>query len=545
MKILQDLKNGKTPPFHTKKTQTRREEQSKEKRKTRRYSIKTELSATFILMIVLVLISNWVINNLFLEKYYILKKQNALVSTYEQLNEIVSEYGLNADMVNESMDNIFGSENISLLVLKQDFTIGLYTNNIDTKLMAGRLYGYLTDLDKSDITVIEESEHYTLQKNMDLESQQEYLEIWGILDNRDAFLMRVPLESIRSNVKISNEFLAYISIAVILMSIFIFSWVSQKITKPIMELTELSKRMAELDFDAKYSSGGNNEIGLLGEHFNKMSETLEMTISELKTANNQLQKDIEQKTQIDEMRKEFLSNVSHELKTPIALIQGYAEGLQECINDDEESRDFYCNVIIDEAGKMNKMVKKLLTLNQLEFGNEKVVMERFDATALIRGVVQSADILAQQKAAKIRFRQANPVHVWADEFKVEEVVTNYVSNALNHVSGEKIIDIKIKIKEDGKVRISVFNTGEPIPEEDLDNIWIKFYKVDKARTREYGGSGIGLSIVKAIMDSFHQKCGVINYENGVEFWFELDGDPESGAVKQPEERESRQKAAHR
>ena len=116
--------------------------------------------------------------------------------------------------------------------------------------------------------------------------------------------------------------------------------------------------MADLDFDAKYTSGGQNEIGQLGEHFNQMSETLERTISELKTANNQLQNDIEEKIQIDEMRKEFLSNVSHELKTPIALIQGYAEGLKECINDDAESRDFYCEVIMDEAAKMNNMVKK-------------------------------------------------------------------------------------------------------------------------------------------------------------------------------------------
>src|SRR5699024_1735590 len=107
------------------------------------------------------------------------------------------------------------------------------------------------------------------------------------------------------------------------------------------------------------------------------------------------------------------------------------------------------------------------------------------------------------------------------EFKVEEVVTNYVSNALNHVDGDKVVDIKIHRNKDTD-RVTMINTGEPILEEDVDKIWIKFYQVDKARTREYGGSGIGLSIVKAIMESFHQKCGVINYDNGVEFWFELD-----------------------
>ena len=316
-------------------------------------------------------------------------------------------------------------------------------------------------------------------------------------------------------------FYIYIGLLVIMISSGAIWFMSKRITKPLLELTEISRRMSNLDFEARYEGGGEDEIGTLGENFNKMSEELEHTISELKTANNELQEDIEQKKQIDEMRKEFLSNVSHELKTPIALIQGYAEGLKECINDDAESREFYCEVIMDESAKMNNMVKKLLTLNQLEFGNDQTAMERFDLTDLVRGVVQAAQLLADQKEAQIAFPQVEPVYVWGDEFKVEEVVTNYVSNALNHVDGDKKIEVKI-MRKDNHVRLSVFNTGKPIPEEDLDKIWIKFYKVDKARTREYGGSGIGLSIVKAIMESMHQKFGVVNYDNGVEFWFELE-----------------------
>lgn len=310
-------------------------------------------------------------------------------------------------------------------------------------------------------------------------------------------------------------------LAIIALSGLLIWVVTKRITRPISELTQLSTKMRELDFDAKYHSQAGNEIDELGENFNRMSEQLEKTISELKSANNQLLKDIENKEKIDRMRQEFLNNVSHELKTPIALVQGYAEGLKENISDDPESREFYCDVIMDEAAKMNKLVKNLLTLNQLESGRDEVTMERFDIVSLIRGVLQSMDIMIQQKEAKVIFEASDPVYVWADEFKIEEVVTNYTSNALNHLNGEKEIEIRV-LPEDDCVRVTVFNTGTPIPEEDIPKLWNKFYKVDKARTREYGGSGIGLSIVKAIMESLHQQYGVQNYDNGVEFWFTLD-----------------------
>ena len=347
------------------------------------------------------------------------------------------------------------------------------------------------------------------------------MECWGQLDEEHYFIIRTPLESIRESADISNKFYFAVGLMIIILSGLVIMVVTRRITRPISELTELSRKMSDLDFEAKYESKVGNEIDVLGDNFNRMSSQLETTISELKSANNELQRDIEDKIKIDKMRKEFLDNVSHELKTPIALIQGYAEGLKENISDDPESREFYCDVIMDEASKMNKLVKNLLTLNQLESGKDAVVMERFDIVSLIRGVLQTMNIMIGQKEANVIFEAEKPVYVWADEFKIEEVVTNYVSNALNHLDGEKEIEIKLQ-DEDNRVKISVFNTGTPIPEADVPNLWNKFYKVDKARTREYGGSGIGLSIVKAIMESMNQEYGVQNFDNGVEFWFTLD-----------------------
>ena len=338
--------------------------------------------------------------------------------------------------------------------------------------------------------------------------------------------MHTPLESIRESVKIANRFLAYMGIVATVAGGIIIWFVSTKITKPILELNRISEKMVHLDFEARYEGSDGNEIGLLGENINKLSASLEHSISDLKTANNELLKDIKKKEEIDAMRREFLANVSHELKTPIALIQGYAEGLSEGVNDDPESRSFYCEVIMDEAAKMNNMVKKLMTLSQLESGNDTVTMERFDVTALIRNYIQSAGILTKQNEITVRMEDYGSVYVWGDVYKTEEVFMNYFSNAVNHcqtmdIRKGKIIVISLEQRE-GNIRIGVFNTGKPIPEEAVPHLWEKFYKVDKARTREYGGSGVGLSIVKAIMESVNQKFGVENYSNGVLFWFELE-----------------------
>lgn len=485
-----------------------------------KHSIKRQMAGIFIGVMAGTFLCCGLVNALFLGRYYLNNKKDVVISAYEVLNQGFSQGREDEESFISDLDLICSTDNISVFVMDNSGAPRLYTNR-DYQILKQKLYNYIFGVESRNITVLNREENYTLRESRDYLTQADYLEVIGTLDTGEPFIMQTALESIRESAAISNRFFLYIACAAVAVSSALIWWLSRRISEPILELTDISRRMAELDFNAKFTSDIQNEVGVLGHHINQLSETLERTISELKTANNELKKDIEQKTQIDEMRKEFLSNVSHELKTPIALIQGYAEGLKECINDDAESRDFYCEVIMDEAGKMNTMVKNLLSLNQLEFGNDVVTMERFDITALIRNVLNSSKILMEQKEIHLIFKETEEIDVWADEFKIEEVVTNYISNAINHCEFDKVIEVKIQ-KETDIVRVSVFNTGQPIPEEDLDKIWQKFYKVDKARTREYGGSGIGLSIVKAIMESLHKECGVKNYDNGVEFWFELD-----------------------
>ncbi len=489
-----------------------------------KHSIKNQYAAIFIALMAGTILLCWFLNNTLLEKYYAMQKQNALLEAYTKINAASNEGYTDSEKFQLEIQRICDTYNISLLILDKD-SRPVTSSVQETKLLEKELMDSIFGNNSLEDALVQ-SDNYVIQNSVDTVLGSHYIEMWGILDNGNPFIIRTMLEGIKDSVQISNRFLAYIGFLSAILSGFIIWVISHKMTKPILQLAAVSQKMNELDFEAKYSGHEKNEIGLLGNQMNQMSDTLKKTISELKTANNELQTDIEKKEQIDAMRQEFLSNVSHELKTPIALIMGYAEGLKFEVNDDPESREFYCDVILDETQKMDALVKQLLSLNQIEFGNEKVTMERFDLTETIRNYISSIQILLKQENVECVFDETQTYYAWGDEFRVEEVIMNYVTNALHYcmenAENTKRVEISIRQIQEDTLRVCVFNTGNPIPEEDLPHLWEKFYKVDKARTREYGGSGIGLSIVKAIMESMNQKYGVENREDGVEFWFELE-----------------------
>lgn len=483
-------------------------------------SIKRQFALIFVLVLTGTIVLCFLINQFWLEKFYIRNKMKVLLRTYDTIAGNVKEKNFDSEEFVVELEMLIGRHNLDVLVMNEDSVPILYTTSSPTML---KMQFLELALGVHDGTVLKETASYQIVRITDRTSGMNYIIMWGFYERSDMFIIRTPVEGIEDSVKIANTFLAYSGMGGIVLGAIIILVITRKMTEPIRELCDISERMSHLDFNVKYNGKSQNEIGKLGRHINQMSDALEKTISELKTVNNELRSDIAEKEQIDGQRREFLSNVSHELKTPIALIQGYAEGLSEGIGEDAESREYYCSVIIDEANKMNRMVKQLMTLDQLESGQDATTMERFDIVALVKNYVQSADILVRQYGAAVMVEKREPLYVWGDEFKVEEVVMNYFTNALNHIDENKKIEICFhEKKEENRVRVTVFNTGEPIPEQSIPYLWDKLYKVDKARTREYGGSGVGLSIVRAVMNAMHQKCGVINYDNGVEFWFELE-----------------------
>lgn len=485
-----------------------------------KHSIRVKFTLLFVGITAASILVCILINQSFLERYYINDKKNILEAAYNGLEEIMAQ--AQSDSTELRLETTLGelsdSNNLSVVIRGSDGIVRASSAREVRKLLT-QLLNYVFHGPVGE-EILEQTDRYQILRSYDAEQGGEDLVCWGVFEDGSAVIMSIPIAGIRDSVGIANRFYVYVGVGSVLVCAILLFFVTRKMTKPILSLAEISEKMAQLDFDVHYRGKEKNEIGILGNSMNHLSDKLRETISELKDANVQLQKDIEEKIQIDDMRKEFLSNVSHELKTPLALIQGYAEGLKDCVNDDADSRDFYCDVIMDEAAKMNKMVKKLLTLNQLEFGNNMLQLENFDLSEVIQGSLQSLKVLAEQKNTEIVWERREPLFVYADEFMIEEVVNNYVSNALNHVGEKDRIVIRTE-KREGNIRVTVWNGGSHIPEEDLDKVWIKFFKVDKARTREYGGSGIGLSIVKAIMESHKGGYGVYNTEDGVAFWFEL------------------------
>jgi len=503
-----------------------------------KHSIRIKITCLLTALIIFTIFLIWFINRTFLSDYYLSSKIDALDETYQDILKIysVKEEDILTDGDTEIIESLESKYNVDAYVFKVDsneFGESYLGYSYPAKENVGTrdslqidmlLKEYIYNGSNPQVKIkksLQKTDDYDIFSSYDSQRSSNYIDLVGDLENDKIIFLHSNFESIQESVAIANKFLAYIGVIAVLLGTIAMLIISKKFTKPILDLAGIAKKMSDLDFDVKYEVNSKDEIGELGSSINVLSDKLKSTISELKRANNELLFDIQKKTEMDEMRKEFLSNVSHELKTPISLIQGYSEGLKENVNEDEENRNFYCDVIMDEADKMNKLVKKLLSLNELEFGNNQVKFDRFDIVAQINSILEATDILFKQKEVIVRFDVKEPIFVWADEYLVEQVVTNYISNALNHVDDAKIIEIKL-IQHDDVLRVAVFNTGENIPEDELDKIWIKFYKVDKARTREYGGSGIGLSIVKAIINSFNRECGVINRTVGVEFWFELD-----------------------
>ena len=491
-------------------------------------SIRFKLFITLAISVVIIILFLIVLNNIVLESFYLYTKQGALVDIFDEVNKA---YNTNQSekVITNVLSNYAAKSNYDIILETQD-GINLYTSNENFIQTINEMNALRSNTNRNIIYANKDNKfnkNVNIKKVKDPSDNITYILLSGSLDNNYNLYIRMPISSIQESVKISNTFLYLIGGITLIIAAILITFISKRFTEPIQELNEIAEKMARLDFSKKFHPKDvDDEINALGRSINIMSDKLEATIQQLRNSNVELEKDIEEKSKIEEMRTQFISDVSHELKTPIALIQGYAEGLVENVNSDEENRQFYANVILDEANKMDKLVKQLLELMKLEYGKREFQNANFNITELIQEVIRKSKVMLEENNIEVRMDMPEEVIVFADEFYIEQVVTNYFTNAIKHakeVFNEKYIKIKIETrKKTNKVRIYVFNTGDNIEEENLLRIWRRFYKVDSSRNRDNGGTGIGLALVKAIMNNYNNDFGVQNKDTGVEFYFDLD-----------------------
>ena len=371
----------------------------------------------------------------------------------------------------------------------------------------------ITENKRINTEVIKETPCYIIIKTTERGSNLKKLELRTINGENKNIIINTSLDNISETVSIFNKISIVIIFIGSILGILISILISKKISKPIKKLSKISEKMSNLDFSEKYEMKANNEIDILGKNFNSMSNKLEETINSLNETNKELEKDIILLEKVDEKRKEFITNISHELKTPIAIIQGYGEAIHDGIAETKEEYEEYSGLIIDESIKMNKIVLQLIELMK----SEEIApqMEECNLELIANNIIS----VYKREDIKFNLKISGNTNLISDSFRLERALTNYITNAISHLDEENK-EINVEIKEiDKDIEVKVFNYGKPIPEESINYLWDRFYKVDKARTRKYGGTGIGLSIVKSNIESLDGKVFVENKDKGVEFSF--------------------------
>ncbi|EEM42727.1 hypothetical protein bthur0004_13780 [Bacillus thuringiensis serovar sotto str. T04001] len=325
------------------------------------------------------------------------------------------------------------------------------------------------------------------------------------------------LQPVNEAMLVLKDYYVYALIIVFLVIILLSFYYSKIIVKPLIKMNRVTKKMANFDFSEKLPVTADDEIGGLSGSINTLSVNLKDRIDRLNVANTKLQQDIERERQLEKTRKEFISGVSHELKTPLSVIRSFAEGIKDGVSKDTS---YYTDVILEETENMNRLIVEMLELAKLESGTYKLDMTTFSIGELTQQVYTKLLFSMEEKHLQVNVDADPSILVKANRSRIEQVVVNLLSNAIRYTPDGEKIQVSI-IEAEDTVKIEIENTGNPIPEESLEKIWDRFYRLDASRSRHTGGTGLGLSIVKNILDLHHAEYGVYNTTNSVVFYFNL------------------------
>ncbi len=462
----------------------------------------------FLLIIALIVSLDVTANRYFLDDFYYKYKKESVLNLVEQIDENMVNIS-NPDFLSE-IERECNIQNLSLVILNSKGSpfISFFSKENEETLLNSINYYIETN----------EQETKTIKK-IDPLLRINYMEVYGRFSNGYVYIIKTPIDAVKDSAAIATIFLLYLILIILPFILFVIFISIEKITDPLTKLTENSTKIAKLDFSAKYEPSGSAEIQKLGENFNFMAEQLKKTINQLETANKSLKSDLKQKEETEKMRREFLSSVSHELKTPIAIISGYAETLKDCISDPEDV-EFFADTIYEETQKLSLMVKEILDINKMEYTETEMTKTQGDLNKLLKNILNPLKKVINEREITLINKIPRETFVLSDEITLSRILSNYITNAIDHTPNKgKIVIAYLPYKN--KHKISVCNTGSHIDEKDLPHIWEKFYKIDKSRNREFGGTGLGLAIVKASAGSLKEEVGVNNLSNGVEFFVSI------------------------
>lgn len=343
----------------------------------------------------------------------------------------------------------------------------------------------------------------------------------SLKSNNDSVIISVSsIQPIEEASKVIDEFYIYVFLGLAIIAGILSSIYSNLISKPLTNLNTVANKMSNMDFTVSCDVDREDEIGNLARTLNFLSKNLQNALTDLKQKNQKLEEDIEKERKLENMRKEFVDNVSHELKTPIGIIEGYAEGLKDGIVSGDDALA-YLETIISESQKMNTLVKNMLELSKLESGTIKPKLESFNINRLISKILKNNHLKFEENDLKVNFNSSNPYsYVYADTFQMDQVITNIITNAIKYTPPHNLIDVSVN-EENDKFKISIKNMGINIPESEINKLFDKFYRVDKSRQRTKDSTGLGLSIVKNILKLHNSEFNLKNIDNGVEFYFYL------------------------
>lgn len=470
-----------------------------------------------VLLFTIVLLS---FNMGFTKNIYISHKKDILIKSAEEIRDIAKNHG---DLASDSA--VFALQRLERII-GGSISIGtldgkIYYPTEDGPGRPPRINPFLADKTRKPPDKIESYD----QDSFFITTEDPYLKFETLrfqttLDNGLRMLIWLPMSEISENISLFNQIIAVTAAVILIASVLWSLFVSSKFTKPIRQMNQIAKKISLQDFSETIEISGNDELTELAGSINEISHKLSNSINWLSEKNHQLEIEIINEKNLDKMRKEFVAGVSHELKTPIFLIQGYAEGLKTVAHN-EEKRNFYCDVIMNETEKMDKLLKDLLSLSQMESGMFRIQPQAFDIVALARHSLQKFRPVFDREKINVELCFPYDLLVFADPVRAEQVMINFINNAIDYLDNRRNIRVSISAEGD-KAKIAVFNSGKHIGSDEIDKIWTPFYKDDLARKREHGGTGLGLSIVKAIQNSQKNEYGVANLPDGVEFWIMLD-----------------------